>query len=226
MVKKNTKSGIKIGDVRKIFEELPYLNKATLASAIEKEGENLNYWVKRLIRTDELIPLKNGLFITGTFLLKLKGRPALLNDYQEFIANVIRAPSYISLEYVLAKHDIIPDIPFSVTSVTTKSSRTFTNSLGGFIYKNIKQPLFTGYVENGFLDKRYYIATPAKALFDFLYLKKLGRGNFEEELTEGLRINWDALQKTDAEELKKYVVLSKQKKMEMIMDIIEKRGLI
>lgn len=226
MVNKNTKSGINIRDVRKIFEELPYLNKATLASAIEKEGDALNYWVKRLIKTGEIIPLKNGLFITSTFLLKLKGQPVLLNDYQEFIANVIRAPSYVSLEYVLAKHDIIPDVPFSITSVTTKSSRTFTNSLGGFIYKNIKRQLFTGYVENCFLDKRYFIATPAKALFDLLYLKNLGRTNFEEKLTEGLRINWDAFQKADAKELKGYVILSKQRKIETIMDIIEKRGLI
>jgi hypothetical protein len=226
MVKKDTKFGINIKHIRKIFEELPYLNKTTLSSAIEKEGESLNYWVKRLSRTGELVSLKNGLFTTETFLLKLKGQPALLNEYQEFIANVIRAPSYVSLEYVMAKYDIIPDIPFCVTSITTKSSRKFTNPLGGFIYKNIKRPLFTGYVENSFLDKRYFIATPAKALFDFLYLKNLGRANFEEELTEGLRINWNAFQKTDTEELKKYVVLSKQRKMETIMNIIEKRNLI
>lgn len=219
MVNNSTISGIK-GD------NLPYMNKATLSSVIGKKGESLNYWVKRLIKTGELISLKNGFFVGSTFLLKIRGQPALFESYREYLAGVIRFPSYLSLEYVLAKYDIIPDVPFAITAVTIKSTRSFTNDLGTFIYRNINRPLFTGYTESFFLEKRYFAATKVKALFDYLYLMNFPRSGIAKELAEGLRINWDVFAKTDLGELQKYVELSGQKKMEKIMNIIVKQGLI
>lgn len=222
MIKNAILSGIKYTN----FEDLPYLNKASLSLALGKKGSALNYWVRRLVKTGELIPLKNGLFTSNAFLLKIRDRPLLLDSYREHLAGILRHPSYISLEYVLAKNDVIPDLPFAITSITQKSSRTFSNNLGTFIYRNINQALFTGYVRSSFLDKRYFTATTAKALFDYLYLKNLGRSGYERMLADDLRINWDALKKPDAEEFQKYVALSRQRKMEKIMKIILKRNLI
>lgn len=209
-----------------LLEDIPYLNKTTLAAIIGRQGEALNYWVKRLVQTGEIIPLKRDLFISRTFLLKVKGHPILLDQYREYLAGALRSPSYISLEYALAKYGIITDVPYAITAITNKSSRTFINDLGTFIFRNVKQPLFCGYKEILFKDKRFYIATPAKALFDFVYLRKFVQREMEQELEEGLRINWETFTKDDLKELKKFVKLSNKRKMEKFLGIVIRRKLI
>jgi predicted transcriptional regulator of viral defense system len=227
IVEKITLSGIKASEPQSsLLEDIPYLNKATLATIIGRQGEALNYWVKRLVQTGVIIPLKRGLFISKTFLLKIKGQPILLDKYREYLAGVLRSPSYISLEYALAKHGIITDVPYAITAITIKSSRTFTNDLGTFIFRSVKERLFCGYKEILFKDKRYYIATPAKALFDLVYLRKFVKQEMEQELEEGLRINWETFTKDDLKELEKFVELSDKRKMEKFLSIIIRRELI
>lgn len=227
MIKNITLSGIKANrHCSTIFENIPYLNRVTLSIILGKRGDSLNYWVKRLINTGELISFKRGLFVSRSYLLKIKGQASLFDKYREYLACLLRGPSYISLEYALAKYGVIPDVPFAITSITNKSSRTFTNEFGTFIFRNVKEQIFCGYKEIFFEDKRYYIATPAKALFDFIYLKKINRQSFEEDIETGLRINWEAFAKKDMKELKNYVEMSGKKKMKRFLDVIIKRKLI
>lgn len=87
-----------------------------------------------------------------------------------FIAKEIYSPSYVSLEYALSIYGLIPERVVDVTSVTTKKPIEFKNKLGVFIYQHIKENCFTGFIEkedeNGLV---YFIATPEKAVADFLY---------------------------------------------------------
>jgi uncharacterized membrane protein YcaP (DUF421 family) len=60
-----------------------------------------------------------------------------------------------------------------------------------------------------FQGKQVKVATPPKALFDFLYLKPTS-------LLENGRINWDALNQKQKGEFKRIVKKSKSKKMALI----------
>ncbi|MCL4386234.1 MAG: hypothetical protein M1326_07975 [Cyanobacteria bacterium] len=79
------------------------------------------------------------------------------------IAKYLYSPSYISLEYALNIYGIIPDVPFSITMVTTKTSRSFNTPFGQFIYHKIKREAFFGF------DIATLIAEKEKALVDYLY---------------------------------------------------------
>lgn len=60
---------------------------------------------------------------------------------------------------------MIPEGVFSTTSITTKNTKHYTTPVGNFSFRHIKTLCFTGYS----LQENYYIATPTKALVDFLY---------------------------------------------------------
>ncbi|PIV09892.1 hypothetical protein COS31_00055 [Candidatus Roizmanbacteria bacterium CG02_land_8_20_14_3_00_36_15] len=203
-------SGIKY---QKELETLPYFNKKQAGMLIGKKGKNLDKKLEQLVKIGYLLNFKKGAYTTITFYEKSNK-----TEFAEYIANTLRLPSYISLEYVLSKENLIPEAVYSITSITIKTSRTFNNFLGSFLYKNIKKDLFLGYQEKRREDKKIYQATKSKALFDFLYLKKLV--NVKQELTNDLRINWDNFTKTDLLEFKKYVKISSSKKMENILEVI------
>lgn len=209
------------------LKDLPYIEKVTLSQTLGKEGENLNYWVKKLTKDKILIPLKKGFYASSLFLLTLESSPLEKEKYLEYLANLIRYPSYISLEYVLSKYNLIPEAVFAVTSVTVKSSRTFSNTLGNFIYRKIKTEFFNHFNYSEFRDKKIYLATPVKALFDFFYFKPFSSNKeMRWELTEGLRINWDNLNLESKKELKKILVESKSTKMRKIHNILKKERII
>lgn len=105
-----------------------------------------------------LVQLKKGLYV---FSQDYKPYPE-----QGYVANLLVQPSYLSLEYALSYYGLIPDIVRACTSVTTKKTRIFENKTGNYRYRHVKNDLFFGYVKkNGVL-----LATPEKALLDYLYL--------------------------------------------------------
>lgn len=200
-------------EYQKELETLPYFNKEQAGMLIDKKGKNLDKKLAQLIKIGYLLHIKNGLYTTTTYYERNnKG------SYSEYIANILRSPSYISLEYVLSKEGVIPEAVYSITSITVKSSRNYVNFLTHFLYKNIKNELFTGYSYREWENKHIYAASKAKALFDYLYLKKLQ--NLKQELLNDLRINWDTFERQDFLELQRYVEISKSKKMQLIVSIL------
>ncbi|MFH1244580.1 MAG: hypothetical protein V1487_03355 [bacterium] len=204
-------SGIKNQDQ---IEKLPYFTKSEASLLIDKIGRNLDSKLAQLKKIGYFHSLKNNLYTTDTYLIK-----ANHSHYSEFIANTLRSPSYLSLEYVLALHDLIPEGITTYTSITIKSSRQYQNILGTFVYRNLKPILFTGFIEKTWNTNTLKIATPAKALFDYLYLKNLT--NPVVELTSDLRFNWDNFSKTDLTEFATYTTLIKSPKMSNILTIIK-----
>jgi predicted transcriptional regulator of viral defense system len=191
------------------FEESPYFTKTNLKLFQNNSDfsfdKNIQNWLKKgLIKK-----LKNGLYCTEKYFLKEK-EPTL---YQEFIANKLVFPSYLSGEYVLQKDNILTEAIYSITSVTIKSTRNYENFLATFRYYNIKKELFLGFQEINFGKNKILIATRAKALFDFIYLKKNNFQEFSQKEIEEIRLNLDEIKKEDLKEFKKYIDLSKDKKM-------------
>lgn len=185
---------MKFTEVMNILRQLPYYTRENLALALNKEGENLNYWIKKLVREKLLIPIKNGLYISELC--------PKTESYWEQIANVVRSPSYISLEYALSKYGLIPEMPVAITSITLKSSRVFVVPNLKLIYRNIKPELFGDYQQ-----VPVKIAYPYKALFDYLYLRPVDLEN---------RINWEALDVQNRQDFLRICRESESAKMKKI----------
>lgn len=102
------------------------------------------------------------------------------------LAGFLYGPSYITLESALNSYGIIPDIPFSTTSAALPKTKVFrTREHGTFFYHHIKPGLFFGFKTVAEGQYAYRIATPEKALFDYLYFRGAGIKNangFIEEL--------------------------------------------
>ena len=88
-----------------------------------------------------------------------------------YIANKLYEPSYISLEFALSYHRVIPETVYEITSVTTKSTRRFESQGKLYTYKRIKRDAFTGYFSKRQAGYNYLIATPEKAFVDYQYLR-------------------------------------------------------
>lgn len=113
--------------------------------------------------------LRNGLYA-------LEGkRPPVF-----FIANKLYRPSYVSLESALSHYSIIPEVVYSVTSVTSKPTQGFDVLDKSFTYTRIKQSAFQGYTAKKESDHAYLIAEPEKALADYLYLVSLGKKSWND----------------------------------------------
>lgn len=199
------------------FEEISCFNKADLRLVFEGSEDALNERIKRAIRNKIIIQLKKGLYTTNIYWLKEPDKTAFI----EFVASKLRYPSYISLEYVLAINNLLTEATYPITSITIKSNRIYQNRLGNFNYSSIKRELFIGYQEKRYAKNSYYIASPAKAIFDWFYLKKNIRIN-KNEIIEELRINWENLSYEDFLEFEKYVKLSGSNKMLKINNILKK----
>lgn len=195
-------SGIKN---QKELETLECFNKNTAAILIGKTGKNLDQKISRLVKTGYLKVLKKGLYVSSSFYETAEKGP-----YSEFLANRLRQPSYLSLEYILSKEGLIPEAVYAQTSITVKTSRKFSNFAGSFFYRNIKPGLFCGYREQKWQEKIIYLASKAKALFDYLYLTKLT--DIDREILD-LRINWNNFNQKDFREFGRYVRLSQGRKM-------------
>ena len=120
----------------------------------------------------------------GLFSRLKKGLYSLKNSSasDEVIANALYVPSYISMEYAMARHGIIPESVFEITSITTKPSRVFTFEEKNFSYCTIKKSAFTGYemFENGI--EKFLMADAEKSLIDYLYFVSLGKKSLSERI--------------------------------------------
>jgi predicted transcriptional regulator of viral defense system len=120
--------------------------------AFETSPEVLKLQLHQWVKSGDLIALKKGLYVYSD---------VQINKVE--IAKYLYFPSYISLEYALSIYGIIPDVPFSMTMITTKTSRTFDTVFGQFIYHKIKGEAFFGF------DTVTLIAEREKALVDYFY---------------------------------------------------------
>lgn len=125
----------------------------------------VKYFLETQVRQGLLLRLKQGLYA-------LKTDPT---DEKE-VANRLYRPSYISFAYALAYYNILPEMPYQITSATTKPTRIFTSNNQTFIFYSIKKKTFTGYLLKKEAGEGFLIAEPEKALVDYIYFATLGRG--------------------------------------------------
>ena len=90
-------------------------------------------------------------------------------------------PSYVSLQSALYLHDMISQIPAMTYAVSLARSRRFTTPLGTVSVHHVQPAFFFGFEDAGRSGGR--LATPEKALVDFLYLTP-ARSNLFRALPE------------------------------------------
>jgi predicted transcriptional regulator of viral defense system len=98
------------------------------------------------------------------------------------IANRLFRPSYLSFEYALAYHHLIPESVYEITSATTRTSRRFEALGKVYTYRHINPAAFTGYRPIRVGGHVVLIAEPEKALVDCLYFASLGKLSLPERL--------------------------------------------
>lgn len=143
---------------------------------------------QRLEADGRIVRLKRGLYVAND---------GMSNISLELIANHIYGPSYVSMSRALRWYGLIPERVFLMQSVTTKHSRKFSNSLGNFHYQNCSADYFPiGITMQGQDDIRFLIASPEKALCDYICFNKV-RLRFKKDvgifLEEDLRFDTDVL---------------------------------
>ena len=146
-------------------------------------GKVFDYQLSLWQKQQYIIKLKNGVYLFADEASRVS---------PEEVAFHVYSPSYISLEKALSIYGLIPEMVYSVTSVTPRTTRSFKNRFGNFIYKHIKPSLFFGYREIKEDQSFYLLAEPEKALLDYLYLHKIYAGEGWEEL----RLNQKLIKKT------------------------------
>jgi predicted transcriptional regulator of viral defense system len=142
-----------------------------LASLFSMSPRKSLYYLEHGLQTGLFTKLKRGMY-------SLKTDPPT----EQEIANQLCRPSYLSYEYALAYYNILPEMVYTVTSATTKSTRLFVVGEKTYSYTSIKAVAYTGYELKMVNDQRFLIAEPEKALVDYLYLVALGRRQVNDRL--------------------------------------------
>jgi len=88
-----------------------------------------------------------------------------------YLANKLYDPSYISREFALSYHGIIPEMVYEITSVTIRATQKFKVSGKIYSYRKIKKSAFTGYLIEKQKGFTFRIADAEKAFVDTLYYR-------------------------------------------------------
>jgi hypothetical protein len=202
------------------FEEIPYFTiegfrQASGADSPEQTRILLYRWAK----AGHVIPLKKGVYMTKRFYERHRGDPL----FSATVSAILVPQSYLSLEYVLQQNNILTEITYPVTCITIKNTRKIENSIGFFWYRNIKRELYKGFSLGTYFGMRFAIASAAKALFDYLYLRPLPPAFRKPniDLASELRLNLDDLTEEVHLEFSNHVDESDSRKMRDILKNLE-----
>lgn len=166
------------------LKSLPHFNKNSICHLGKQLGlrdTTVNTYISRFLKHKEIYQLKKGLYVSADFFSKNRADIS----YFFYLANVIRTPSYVSSGTALQYYSLSTEVIHTIASVTLKVTRDYRTKAGNFAYQSIKKDLFSDFLlvkgkpvlgtnagdaieTNGF---EFFIASPAKALFDLLYFK-------------------------------------------------------
>lgn len=149
---------------------LSLISHEMLATLLAISVSNVNNKIAALVASGDLLRLKKGFY---SFAQDYRKHPIDLLA----VANGLYAPSYVSFEYALSLHGVIPERVVQITSATYKSDKLFDTPLGRFSYKKIPMPAYSLGVDWHFdkVEGGRFIATLEKALCDKIrYERGLG----------------------------------------------------
>lgn len=116
--------------------------------------------IRTMVRNGQLIPIIRGLYETDH---SVPGH---------YLSSFLYGPSYLSFEFALSWHDLIPEAVYTFTSATCGKGRKklYNTAFGTFTYRDVPAAVFPygtiRHEENGYV---FFIASPEKAVCDLLY---------------------------------------------------------
>jgi len=165
-----------------------------------------------MIRSGEIIKVRRGLYLRGddqTYSLKT-------------LANKIYGPSYLSFEYALSYHNLIPERVATLTSASHAKNKTrqFKTPVGVFVYRSINPNAYPhGIIRIEDADNPFFIAGKEKALCDTLS-KIRGITDFkglEDLLFDDLRLDREELPGLVLEDIAFLAPLYKKKILSLLL---------
>ncbi len=147
--------------------------------------------ITTLLQRGTVMRVKKGIYV---FDARLRRRPVS----REHLSNLLYGPSYISREYALGFHGLIPEQVSVVTAVTTGGARRFHTPLGIFTYDALPDAAYAvGYSLVDLGSHTVLMASPEKALADLVHfqrgLRLRSQRDVAQLLFEDLRIDEEAL---------------------------------
>ena len=173
--------------------------------------------IERMVKTGELTRIVRGLYETDPH------TPGYL------LAASIYGPSYLSFEFALAHHGLIPEAVHQFTSASfdKKRAKQFETPFGVFSYRDVPEEAFPCGVqpltENGY---SYRLATPEKATCDELYKLSpcANLAELEQLLFENLRIDRQAFLGLDLAEMEQLAALYQTKNHKLLRSWLRKEA--
>lgn len=168
----------------------PYISGTDLHHILDKSTDGRYSFIKRAVQKGLLRSIRKDLYLINDLNHK---KPDAFE-----LAPIVYGPSYISFESALSYHGWIPEGVRTITSATLKRSKEFETPLGVFSYESI--PIHA-YPKVGIEQKpqdgfMLFIASPVRALADFIYSRKRVWVSIED-LEEDLRIDRESFMEAD-----------------------------
>jgi hypothetical protein len=205
------------------FENIPYF---TIEGFKQVSGIEAPHTVRTLMhrwsQAGHILALKKGVYMTRRFYEQHRQD----NDFSAAVSAILVPQSYLSLEFVLQEHNLLTEITYPVTCVTMGNTRTMTNPIGTFWYRNLHADLYTGFTIMNYLGIRYGRASLGKALFDYLYLRPIPASyrTAKFNLADELRLNLEEVDVLAQSEFSTQVASSGSRKMSEILNNFRSNG--
>jgi predicted transcriptional regulator of viral defense system len=177
--------------------------------------------ISALLSSGDLVRVKKGLYVFAA-----PHRKRLFS--RELLANLIYGPSYVSLDYALAYHGMVPERVEVVTSVTTGKKRQYETPVGRFSYAPLSPRRYNRGIDRVELPGggAFLVATREKALLDKAWTDKRfhpsGFADCLAYLTEDLRIDESHLLALDLQALRDIGSRFGSRKVSRIVGCVEK----
>ena len=171
--------------------------------------------ISRDIKSKKIFPLVRGIYETDA------------HAHGSRLAQFIYGPSYLSFDYVLYLHGLIPEAVYNTFTCATFNKRkvkTYTNHFGTFIYRDVPKEVFhlgVSALTDG--PYSYQIASAEKAFCDKLYTLSPVKNiqAFKEMLFEDLRMDKDGLKGLNREDLLRLAPLYHSKNLNLFIKWIK-----
>ncbi|MGO9829734.1 MAG: type IV toxin-antitoxin system AbiEi family antitoxin domain-containing protein [Myxococcaceae bacterium] len=137
---------------------VPMFTTADAAAVLKLSTSAASHTLRRLARAGLVVAARKGLWALDRDI-----DPLLLPEHLS-----APFPSYVSLQTALFRHGMISQIPSVVYAVTLGRSRRIDTPFGGYSFHHLPPELFGGWAVPP--KSGLKLATPEKALADFLYL--------------------------------------------------------
>lgn len=177
--------------------------------------------VSKLLRRGEIIRIKKGLYILGQSRRKSPGIS------REILGNQVYGPSYLSLEYSLSWHQLIPERAETVTSVTPHKSKSYATPVGHFTYRQVKKEYYSYGIQSQILadGRGFLMASPEKAIADKVYfatgLRRLA--DLRAFVFADLRLDRDELSRMDIHFFRELSALENKTSLRLLSELIQEQ---